>query len=158
MIDVYLVVKLIHILSATVVFGTGMGIAYFMFSTWVGRDLHTFLEVSKRVVVADWLFTTPAVIIQFTTGLYLTHRLAIPFDSMWFVSVTALFILIGCCWLPVVWLQVKIRERITQGSRIEDVHHLMTWWVGLGVVAFFLILVIFFLMVFKVGISHSIGA
>jgi len=106
---------------------------------------------TKSVVMADWIFTTPAVVVQFVTGLWLTQYLNISMDSAWFITVLGLFVLVGACWVPVVWIQIRIRDLIAAEADSDSYRTLMRWWIALGVPAFTSILVIFYLMVSKVG-------
>lgn len=147
----YLWIKLLHILSATILFGTGIGTAFFMSRAYQSDSIETFRVTTKNAVLADWLFTTPAVIVQLITGLWLTLALGIPFSSLWFVMVLALYVFVGACWLPVVWIQIRIRNKLATGAGPADVRHLMRIWITLGVLAFGSILVIFYLMVTKYG-------
>ncbi|GGB86688.1 membrane protein [Marinobacterium zhoushanense] len=154
--SVYVLVKIIHILSASVLFGTGMGIAFFMLRAHLSGEKQSFISTSRAVVAADWLFTTPAVLVQLLTGLWLTHQLHFAYSSAWFVSVIGLFILVGLCWLPVVWIQLRL-------SRLAESHHgspeyqrLMRLWIGLGIPAFLAMLVIFYLMVTKAGVGITL--
>ena len=111
-------------------------------------------STTKTVVLADWLFTTPAVIVQIVSGLWLTQRLGVPFTSVWFVAVIALFCLVGACWLPVVWIQIRIKELFRAGAGIDKCRPLMRVWIALGMPAFTAVLILFWLMVFKPGISR----
>lgn len=151
--DNYLLLKLIHILSATVVAGTGAGTAYFMFMANRSQNIQAIATTAKHVVIADWIFTTPAVIIQFITGVLLMMRLHYSFTSAWFHSVMGLFIFIGICWLPVLWIQYKLRDKANIALKTnvlgEDFKKLMRIWTFLGVLAFLAIIVIFWLMVYK---------
>lgn len=147
--DPYLFVKLVHILSATVLFGTGIATAFFMLRAYRSGDAAAFCRTAESVVLADWWFTTPAVVLQLGTGLWLTARLGIPFDSAWFTSVAALFALVGLCWLPVVVLQIRVRDRLRDGATPRDCAGLMRRWVALGIPAFTAVVVIFGLMVYK---------
>ena len=152
----YLLVKLIHIVSATLLFGTGLGTAYFMFSAYRSGDLAAIRITSRHVVMADWLFTTPAVVLQLTTGLWLTSYLRISFGSAWLISALALFAAVGLCWLPVVWIQLRLKRLIEMagGERLpKQFPPLMRIWIALGIPAFILTLVLFWLMVFKPGIN-----
>jgi len=107
--NLYILVKLVHILSATVLFGTGMGTAFFMLKAYLSKDYQAMRVTTNSVVMADWLFTTPAVVLQLVTGLWLTSRLGIAYDSSWFVAVISLYLFVGLCWVPVVWIQIRIR-------------------------------------------------
>lgn len=147
----YLWIKLVHILSATVLFGTGMGTAFFMLMAYLSRNEQAMKITTNTVVMADWVFTTPAVVIQLATGLWLTSKMNIAYDSSWFVAVISLYALVGLCWIPVVWIQIRIRNLIADGSAREDYKTLMRAWVVLGVPAFSAVIVIFYLMVSKLG-------
>lgn len=147
----YLWIKLLHILSASVLFGTGMGTAFFMLKAYLSRSDAAMAVTTRNVVLADWVFTTPAIIIQFVTGLWLTKKLNIPFESAWFVTVIALYAFVGVCWLPVVWIQIRIRKLVANGAERGDYRNLMRVWGALGVPAFSAIIVIFYLMVSKLG-------
>ena len=141
--NLYLSIKLLHILSATLVLGTGMGTAFL--------NEHAMAVTTESVVLADWIFTTPAIVIQFATGLWLTQQLGISFLSTWFVAVIGLFFLVGACWIPVVWIQIRIRKLACGGADRGTYRNLMRAWVALGIPAFASVLVIFYLMVTKVG-------
>jgi len=149
--NLYLWIKLVHILSATVLFGTGMGTAFFMLKAYLSRNEHAMKVTTNTVVMADWIFTTPAVVIQLATGLWLTEKMNIAYDSSWFVAIISLFALVGCCWIPVVWIQIRIRNLIAGGSDRGDYRKLMRAWVVLGVPAFGAVIAIFYLMVSKLG-------
>jgi uncharacterized membrane protein len=150
--SIHLWIKLVHILSATVLFGTGMGTAFFMFKAYLSKSDEAMRVTTRNVVLADWVFTTPAVVLQFVTGIWLTHKLNIAFSSPWFVTVISLYMLVGLCWIPVVSIQIRIRNLITDGHSRDDYKNLMRTWVLLGIPAFASVLVIFFLMVSKLGV------
>ena len=148
----YLWIKLLHVLSATVLFGTGMGIAFFMLKAYLSNNDEAMAVTTRHVVMADWLFTTPAVVIQLLTGLWLTNMLNMSFGSNWFVAVIGIFIFVGICWIPVVRIQIRIRDLIAAGASRDDYRDLMRIWAALGVPAFGGVLVLFFLMVSKTGV------
>jgi uncharacterized membrane protein len=148
----YLWIKLLHILSSTVLFGTGIGIAFFMLKAYLSKNDEAMAVTTRHVVVADWLFTAPAVVIQLVTGLWLTSKLNISFSSSWFIAVIGVYILVGACWIPVVWIQMRIRDLIAGGAKRDEYKKLMRIWAALGVPAFGGVLTLFFLMVSKKGI------
>lgn len=152
----YLWIKLVHVLSATILFGTGLGIAFFMLKSFLSDNHEAMAVTTRNVVLADWIFTAPAVVIQLISGLWLTQHSGIPFGSLWFVAVASIFFLVGACWIPVVWIQVQIREVVARGGSRDDYRRLMSLWIGLGAVAFSGVLVLFYLMVSRVGVGHSI--
>lgn len=147
----FLWIKLVHILSATILFGTGIGTAFFMIKAYLSENDEAMRITTRTVVAADWLFTTPSIVIQFVTGLWLTSKLNIAFDSAWFIAVISLYVFVGICWTPVVWIQIRIRNLIAAGAGRESYKKLMTVWMALGVPAFASVIVIFFLMVSKLG-------
>ncbi len=151
--NLYIWVKLVHILSATVLFGTGAGTAFFMLKAYLSRNDQAMKVTTNSVVMADWLFTTPAVVLQLVTGLWLTSRLNIALDSPWFIAVISLYLFVGMCWVPVVWIQIRIRNLIADGRPRDDYRKLMRAWVALGVPAFAAVIGIFYLMVAKIGIA-----
>src|SRR5688572_12486958 len=112
----YLVVKWLHVLSSTVLFGTGLGSAFYMFFTNRSGDTRAIAIVCRRVVWADWLFTTPTAILQPATGFYLMHLAGMPFSLGWIAGSIALFVLAGACWLPVVWIQIHMAEMAEQAA------------------------------------------
>lgn len=156
MLNAYLVVKWIHVVSSTLLFGTGLGTAFFMLAAYRSNDARAMRITGRTVVLADWIFTTPAVIIQLATGLWLTRTLHISMDSIWFLAVIAMYAIVGLCWLPVVWIQLRIRamtERELSALTNPGYRSLMRIWILLGVPAFATTLALFAMMVFKPGLS-----
>jgi uncharacterized membrane protein len=158
----YLVVKWLHILSSTVLFGTGLGSAFYMFAASRTRDVHVVATVARHVVIADWVFTTPAVILQPLTGLWLAHIAGFPLASPWLVLSIALYLLAGAAWLPVVWMQIRMREMAAgaarEGSPLPGQYwRFLNAWVALGVVAFLSLVVVFYLMVAKPGLYSTVA-
>ena len=155
--DSYLALKLIHILSAVVVAGTGFGIAFFMFMASRSKDHHAISVTTRHVVLADWLFTAPAIVIQLITGIALMRVLDYGFDSLWFQIVMGLYALVAACWIPVVFIQYRLRNLASELSRElaegeasqRAFRNLMRGWMLLGIVAFTAVLVLFWMMVFK---------
>ncbi len=151
--DNYLLLKMIHIISAVVVAGTGTGIAFFMFMAHRSSNVAAIAVTARHVVLADWLFTTPAVITQLVSGVLLMNLLGYSFQSTWFYWVIGLFIFIGLCWLPVIAIQYKLKsfaaEALETGVLAPGFKTMMRWWTALGIPAFIAIIVIFWLMVFK---------
>ncbi|HYF21315.1 MAG TPA: DUF2269 domain-containing protein [Ramlibacter sp.] len=150
----YLVLKWLHILSSTVLFGTGIGSAFYLLVATLGRDARTVAAVSGWVVVADWLFTTTTAVLQPLTGWLLVRTAGMPWNQPWLAWSVGLYALAIACWLPVVWIQVRLRDEARRcaagGTALSPRYwRLFAWWVGLGFVAFFAFLAIFWLMVAK---------
>jgi len=150
----YLVVKWLHILSSTLLFGTGLGSAFYLFCASRTRDPRVIAPVVRLVVIADWAFTTPTVILQPLTGLWMVHLAGYPLTSTWLLVSIALYLLAGAAWLPVVWMQLRMRDlaRVAAQSGAPlppEYDRLLKAWTALGVVAFAAIVIVFWLMVTK---------
>jgi len=151
---VYSVVKVLHILSATVLFGTGLGTAFFMFRSHAMPDIQSKYNFAKTTVLADFIFTTPAVILQPITGLILIQMGGYEVFESWLLIAYGLFVLAGLCWLPVVWIQIQMKKILqacqeTGDDLPERYHQLIRIWFVLGWPAFISLMVIFYLMVAK---------
>jgi len=150
----YLLLKWIHILSSTILFGTGIGSAFYMFMANRRKDTASIYFATRHVVIADWLFTTPAIIIQLITGLLLLHVTGFSFSDKWVLWGLVLYCFAGGCWLPVVWMQIKMRDlaknALESGKDLPAIFWKMEkWWIILGSLAFPAIIVVFYLMVVK---------
>jgi uncharacterized membrane protein len=150
----FVIIKWLHILSSTVLFGTGIGSAYYMLLTSLTRDAHATAVTVRHVVIADWLFTTPTIVLQPLTGFYMVHLLGLPLTSRWIAWSFALYLLAGAAWLPVVWMQIRMRN-LAQAAAAERTQlppqywRYLRFWVALGVVAFGALVAVFYLMVAK---------
>jgi uncharacterized membrane protein len=150
----YLIAKWLHVLSSTVLFGTGLGSAFFMYFTSRTREPRVVASIARHVVIADWVFTTPAVIVQPVTGLWLASLAGFPLTTWWIATSIALYLLAGAAWLPVVWMQIRMRDiaALAEGSGTalpEQYWRYLRAWVALGAIAFTALVVVFYLMVAK---------
>lgn len=150
----YLLLKWIHILSATILFGTGIGSAFYMFMANRRKNVGAIYFAVRHVVIADWLFTTPTVIIQLLTGIGLVNVGGYAYTDSWVMWGLLLYLFAGICWLPVVWMQVKMRDiakhALETGEPLPERYWKMDrWWIILGSLAFPAIVVVFYLMVMK---------
>ena len=152
--EYYLWVKALHILSSVLMVGTGFGTAFYLF--WANRSGSVAAQavVSRWVAKADWWFTTPAVIFQPLSGLWMIWVSGIPFDSKWLLWTFALYSLAGICWLPVVWLQLKMRDMAiaadAEGTALPERYwRYAKRWELLGYPAFIAMMTVYFLMVLK---------
>jgi len=150
----YLVVKWLHILSSTLLFGTGIGSAFYLLFASLSRDIHAIAVVARYVVIADWLFTATTAVLQPLTGFYMVHLVGMPATSKWIVWSTVLYAIALACWLPVVWLQTKLRDLAQRAACEQAELPPLYWrylkiWVALGIPAFFAFVAIFYLMVAK---------
>ena len=152
----YLVLKYLHLLSAAVLLGTGIGIAYFMFTACISRNLEALRVVARNVIIADWIFTATAVVMQPLTGAWMMIERGWPFTSKWFIATALLYVAVGACWIPVVCLQYRMarlaREAASYAALGPEFKRAFRWWVALGIPAFVMVLALYALMVFKLGI------
>jgi uncharacterized membrane protein len=152
--SLYLSLKWLHILSSVLLVGTGFGSAYYMFFANRTRNVTAQAVVSTLVVRADWWFTTPTVIIQPVTGFAMAYLAGLPLSTPWLAISIALFVFAGACWLPVVWLQIRMaamaQEAARVGNKLPDAYwRYARWWEWLGYPAFAAMLGVFYLMVVK---------
>jgi uncharacterized membrane protein len=153
-VDAYLWLKWLHVVSSTVLFGTGLGTAFQMWFAYRRGDTTAIAVVARNVVLADWLFTLPAGIVQPISGLALVMAGGLhPFTS-WLVATYGLYLLAFGCWVPVVVLQLRVRDLATEAVRTgaalpADCDRAMRRWFSLGWPAFIALVVIFLLMVAK---------
>jgi uncharacterized membrane protein len=152
--NAYAALKFVHIVSATVLFGTGLGTAFFMWMSHRSGNVVAIAHAARLTVLADWLFTTPAVIVQPLSGIGLMWLVGYPVTTSWLLLSIALYVLAGACWLPVVALQLRVREisgaAARDGTALPDAYHLcMRWWFALGWPAFVGVLGAFWLMIAK---------
>lgn len=150
----YFLIKTIHIVSATILFGTGLGIAFFMFRSRFTRDLHEKLFALRTTVLADYLFTAPAAVLQPATGAWLIWNGGFQWSERWLLATYLLYAIAAACWLPVVWIQIRLKQIATTSLETDtplprEYDRLFCLWFALGWPAFLGLVAIFFLMVIK---------
>ena len=150
----YVTLKWLHVLASTFLFGTGIGSAFYMLFANMSRDIRAIAVVSRIVVIADWLFTSTTIIVQPLTGYYLIRMAGFPMSSRWIAWSIGLYVVAAACWLPVVWLQMRLRDLAQAAARDGAALPVQYWryfrvWVILGIPAFFAFVAIFYLMVAK---------
>lgn len=146
-----LLVKTLHILSSTVLFGAGIGTAFQMLATHRQGDVHAIAAATCRVVLADRLMTTPAAILQPLSGLLLVHLQGWPWSTSWLVTSVVLYVVAIVCWLAVVGLQHEMASEAGQADRsgrpLPALYHAdFRDWVQLGCPAFCAFIAIYWLM------------
>lgn len=150
----YELVKWLHILSSTVLFGTGIGTAFHMWVTWRRGSPEAFATAARHTVLADWLFTLPAGIFQPLSGLWLAHLVGWSFTESWLMATYGLYVLALACWLPVVAIQIKVArlasDAVAAGQAVPAAADRLMWvWFALGWPAFVALMIVFWLMVAK---------
>jgi uncharacterized membrane protein len=151
---VYLTLKYLHVIGATVLLGTGAGIAFFMLMAHLGGEPAVVAGVTRIVVVADFVFTAAAVIAQPVTGVLLTWNVGYSLWQGWIFWSIVLYVLIGAFWLPVVWMQIRMRN-LAQAAVLgslplpDPYYRIFRLWFAFGFPAFGALLLIFWLMIAK---------
>jgi uncharacterized membrane protein len=148
----FVVFKLAHVIGAAVLLGTGAGIAFFMLMAHRTGDARTIAAVARIVVIADYLFTAAAVVAQPLTGLLLANAAGYPLTSGWIVLSVALYLWTGAWWLPVVWMQGRMRTLAQAAAEAGEplpaaYHRLFRLWFAFGFPAFAAVVAIFWLMI-----------
>ena len=152
--DAYHLAKWLHILCSTVLFGTGIGTAFQMVWAMQTGKVETVHSVASGVVVADWLFTTPAGILQPVTGVWLAYTAGYSLTEPWLLLTYLAYILAFACWFPVVFLQIQIRDlaaiALDEGTPLPDLaKRKFRLWFLLGWPAFGLLVGVYELMIVK---------
>ncbi|MCX6312306.1 MAG: DUF2269 domain-containing protein [Bacteroidetes bacterium] len=145
----YQLLKLIHIVSATLMIGTGLGSAFYLFLTYKRSSVTTVKEVLKLVILADTIFTTPSVIIQLITGVLLSNLMGLTYSN-WFWVVFSVSFIVLVLWLRAAFIQLKLKKILENENEIpEQFHRLMKIWFYLGIPSFLGSVFIYYLMVYK---------
>jgi len=150
----YLILKYLHVLGAIVLLGTGIGIAFFMLMAHVSGDAAHIWRTARTVVLGDYLFTATAVVAQPVTGVLLARELGLPLTQGWLLWSLALYAAAGAFWLPVVWMQRRMRDlaaaAVAQGAPLPaDYFRLFRLWFLFGFPGFGSVAAIVWLMIAK---------
>ena len=162
--SLYLTLKWLHIISSVLLVGTGLGSAFYMLYTNRDANVQAQAVVSRLVVRADWWFTTPTVFIQPATGLAMAAMAGLPWSTPWLAVSMAQYLVAGACWLPVVWLQLRMRDMAIETAEAAQAANgdgalpplywrYARWWEALGYPAFVAMAVVFYLMVNKPALT-----
>ena len=150
----YLILKYVHVIGASVLLGTGIGIAFFMLLGHLTGKPAIIAAIARIVVTADFLFTAAAVVVQPITGVGLAWHLGWSLWEGWIALSIVLYLFTGAFWLPVVWMQMRMRDLATEAVADNrplptTYHALFWWWFAFGFPAFSAVLAIFWLMIAK---------
>jgi uncharacterized membrane protein len=154
----YFVLKYLHVIGAAVLLGTGAGIAFFMLAAHLGGKPVVIAGVARIVVIADFIFTATAVVAQPITGALLALNVGYSLWEGWIAWSIVLYLTTGALWLPVVWMQMRLRDlaskAATEGTALPRQYHRIFWlWFAFGVPAFAAVAIIFWLMIAKPQIA-----
>jgi uncharacterized membrane protein len=155
----YFLVKTVHVIGAAVLLGTGAGIAFFMLVAHLRGEPREIAGVARTVVLADFLFTATAVTLQPITGIWLAWSSGYSLRDGWIAASILLYIVTGAFWLPVVWMQMRMRNlavhAVETNSPLPDEYsRLFWWWFAFGFPAFAAVLAIFWLMIARPAIPY----
>ena len=148
----YFILKFLHVIGAAVLLGTGAGIAFFMLMAHRGGKPAVIAGVARIVVIADFVFTATAVVLQPVTGILLVREVGYSFSDAWIVWSIVLYLVTGAFWLPVVWMQMRMRDLAVAAAAAgtdlpRSYHRLFWWWFAFGFPAFAAVIAIFWLMI-----------
>ena len=154
----YFLLKFLHVIGATVLLGTGAGIAFFMMMAHRTGNAATIAATARIVVIADFVFTATAVVAQPVTGVLLAKTVGYALSEGWIVASIALYLVTGAFWLPVVWMQAKMRDLAMAAVAAneplpERYPRLYRTWFAFGFPAFAAVLAIFWLMIARPEIA-----
>jgi uncharacterized membrane protein len=152
----YLIVKFAHVLGAVVLLGTGAGIAFFMLLAHRSGDVRLIAGTAGIVVIADALFTASAIVAQPLTGFWLARASGASLADPWLSAALALYLIAGAFWLPVVWIQIRLRDLAREAAQVgaplpDKYHRLFRVWFAFGFPGFGATLAILWLMIAKPG-------
>ena len=150
----YFILKFVHVIGASVLLGTGAGIAFFMLMAHLSGNPGTVAGVARIVVIADFVFTATAVVAQPITGVWLAYHVGYSLYDAWIFWSIVLYLITGAFWLPVVWMQMRLRDLAVIAARDGSAlprgyHRLFWWWFAFGFPAFAAVTAIFWLMIAK---------
>lgn len=148
----YFLLKYVHVIGAAVLLGTGGGIAFFMLLGHLSGKVAVIAGITRIVVVADFLFTASAVVVQPLTGWLLMREVGYSMDEGWIVVSLLLYMITGIFWLPVVWMQMRMRDLAIAAAQSgaplpKSYHRLFRLWFAFGFPAFAAVLGILWLMI-----------
>lgn len=150
-VDGYFILKTVHIISSTILFGTGLGTAFLFWNAHRARDRAARLYAARATVLADWLFTLPSAIMQPLSGVLLVWRAGHDWSDLWLAASYGLYALAGLCWVLVVILQLQMRAMLEGRAAFDNARYqaMLRTWFWLGWPAFGALVLIFWLMVAK---------
>jgi uncharacterized membrane protein len=150
----YFVLKYLHVVGAAVLLGTGAGIAFFMLMAHLDGKPAVIAGVARIVVIADFIFTATAIVVQPITGSLLVWNVGYSLWDGWVIWSIVLYVITGALWLPVVWMQIRLHDlaaiAAAEGTPLpKEYHRIFRLWFAFGIPAFTAVAVILWLMIAK---------
>jgi len=151
----FTVIKFLHVMSAVLLLGTGLGLAFFLFRAQQSKDSQTILFALNNTLIGDIVFVGPALFVLFGSGHWMLRNGAHSVREPWMIASLALIMLVGLCWVLAVFLEWRMRNGLRasaqQGAAVLPPKHGLyhRLWVSLGLIAFPTAVVILVLMVIK---------
>ena len=154
MTSLIVLLTVLHVIGATVLLGTGAGIAFFMVMADRTGDAKLVAHTAGVVVIADFVFTATAIVLQPLTGLALALVEGQPLGQRWILASLGLYLVAGAFWLPVVWMQLRMRDLARDAAKAGGplpaaYRRLYRIWFAFGFPAFAAVIAILWLMVAK---------
>lgn len=151
---IYTILLYLHVIGAIVLLGTGTGIAFFLVMSHRSRNPALIAHVAGIVVLADMVFTATAAVAQPITGYLLAQQIGQPIFEGWVGLSLLLYVFVGLFWLPVVWIQIRMRNLAAEardaGTELPiEYFKLYRIWFACGIPAFTAVLAIIWLMLSK---------
>mgnify|MGYP005806460029 CR=1 FL=1 len=156
--EIALILRFLHVVGAAVLFGTGTGIAFFMVMARRSGKPQLIAHVAETVVIADVIFTLTAVILQPITGYFLALETGWSLTEGWVALSLALYVVVGLFWLPVVWIQIRLRD-LARAASLAGAPLPPAWfslyriWFACGFPAFLSVTAIVWLMLSRPDIA-----
>jgi uncharacterized membrane protein len=150
----YLWLKFIHVISSTILFGTGIGTASVMLYAHYTKNIDIIAAISRYVVFADWIFTATSAVVQLVTGFWMIYLAGYSFSLFWIWGSILGYVIAAICWFPVVYLQIKMRNFAIEAAQSKTLlppkyYRYFTYWFCLGWPAFISLVTVFYLMTNK---------
>ena len=150
--ETFSLLELLHILGAMVLFGSGLGIAFFMVAASRSGNVALIAGTARIVVIADIALMATAFVLQPITGLGMAHIAHIHLWQSWIAISLGLYAVIGLLWLPGFWLRLQMREMaataLAAGTPLpERYRQFMRLWYWCGAPGFVAIITILYFMV-----------
>lgn len=150
----YLWLKFIHVISSTILFGTGIGTACTMLYGHQTKNTQVIAATTRYVVMADWIFTGTSGFLQPLTGLWMVYLVGYPWTSLWIMGSIIGYLIAAFCWFPVVYLQIKMRDFAVEADKnnkpLPPIYfRYFKYWFYLGWPAFISLMIVFYLMTNK---------